>query len=59
VREYDAEVVAAMGKEIMDGTMRRCTVVVKRVEDGLPVERYILDLGYLGLGMESHQKEAG
>jgi hypothetical protein len=33
--------------------------VVKRVEDGLPVERYILDLGYLGVGMENHQKEAG
>lgn len=48
-----------MGKEIMGGTMRRCTVVVKRVEDGLPVERYILDLGYLGVGMENHQKEAG
>lgn len=47
VREYVAEVVALLGKELASGNLRRVTVVIKRVEDGLPLERFILDLGYL------------
>jgi mitotic spindle assembly checkpoint protein MAD2B len=59
VREYVAEVTAAMGKEMMGERLRRVTIVIKRVEDGLPVERFIVDLGYLGLAMEGNRKNIG
>ena len=42
------------------GRVRRVTVVIKEVATGLPMERFILDMGYLGLDKikERHQREA-
>ena len=42
------------------GRVKRVTVVVKEVATGLPMERFIVDLGYLGLDkiQERHQREA-
>ncbi|WVQ84363.1 hypothetical protein IAT38_006515 [Cryptococcus sp. DSM 104549] len=50
VRAYISQVIAAISPEIHQGRLRRLTVVVKRVEDGLPLERMVFDLGYLGMG---------
>ncbi|ORX37149.1 DNA-binding protein [Kockovaella imperatae] len=60
VCSYISEVVAAIGKEMEVGRVRRVTVVVKQVSTGLPMERFIIDLGYLGLDKikERHQREA-
>ncbi len=40
------------------GNVRRVTVVIKTVDTGLPLERYIIDLGYLGMDKvaEAHQR---
>lgn len=59
VREYVAEVTSLIGKEMEKGNARRVTVVIKTVETGLPLERFIIDLGYLGMDKvtEAHQKE--
>lgn len=42
------------------GKIRRVTVVIKAVETGLPMERFIVDMGYLSMEkiQERHQKEA-
>ena len=50
VREYIAEIVQLIGKELSKGNLRRLTTVIKSSETGLPVERYILDV-LLGEGM--------
>lgn len=50
VREYIAEIVQLLSKELAKGNLRRLTTVIKSAETGLPVERYILDL-LLGEGM--------
>ncbi|KAK8858845.1 hypothetical protein IAR55_003075 [Kwoniella newhampshirensis] len=47
VRSYISEVIASISPEIHEGRLRRMTMVVKGVEDGLPRERMIFDLGYL------------
>ena len=60
VRGYVANVVAAMQREMERGTLRRMTLIVRQVESGLPLERYIVDFGYMGLeGMEGAAREAG
>jgi len=53
-------VTAAIGKEMAEGKVRRVTVVIKGVESGLPLERFIIDMGYLGMDKvkERYQKEA-
>lgn len=42
------------------GKVKRVTVVIKDVVTGLPMERFIIDLGYLGMDKvkERYQKEA-
>ena len=58
VREYVSEVTSLIGKEMDKGNVRRVTVVIKTVDTGLPLERYIIDLGYLGMDKvaEAHQR---
>lgn len=45
---------------MVEGKVRRVTVVIKGVESGLPLERFIIDMGYLGMDKvkERYQKEA-
>jgi mitotic spindle assembly checkpoint protein MAD2B len=57
VREYISEICSLLGKEVEKGHARRVTVVIKDM-GGLPLERWIFDLGYLGIG-EGREKEAG
>ncbi|WWC71048.1 uncharacterized protein I206_105001 [Kwoniella pini CBS 10737] len=47
VRAYITTVITALAPEIHNGKLRRMTVVIKGVEDGLPRERMIFDMGYL------------
>ena len=60
VCSYISEVTQAIGKEMSEGRVRRATVVIKSVSTGLPLERFIMDMGYLGMDKvkERHQKEA-
>lgn len=46
-----------LGKEVEKGTARRVTIVIKNTS-GLPLERWIFDLGYLGIA-EGREREAG
>ncbi|WWC88379.1 uncharacterized protein L201_003290 [Kwoniella dendrophila CBS 6074] len=48
VRSYITNVISSLSPEIYNGKLKRITVVIKGVEDGLPRERMIFDLGYLG-----------
>ncbi|KAL7420084.1 hypothetical protein Q5752_005049 [Cryptotrichosporon argae] len=48
VRAYVADVVHAIAREMGRGAVRRVTVVVKDTQ-GLPLERFIFDLEYMGL----------
>ncbi|WVF68763.1 hypothetical protein IAT40_003535 [Kwoniella sp. CBS 6097] len=48
VRAYIANVVGALSGEVHSGKLRRMTLVIKGVADGLPRERMVFDLGYLG-----------
>ncbi|CAD6564520.1 MAG: hypothetical protein TREMPRED_005398 [Tremellales sp. Tagirdzhanova-0007] len=59
VREYVAEVTALIGKEMDKGNARRITLVIKTVDTGLPLERFIIDLGYLAMNKvaEAYQRE--
>lgn len=57
VREYISEVCALLGKEVEKGSARRVTVVMKNTS-GLPLERWIFDLGYLTIA-EGREREAG
>ena len=50
VREYIAEIVQLIGKELAKGNLRRLTTVIKSAETGLPVERFLLDV-LMGEGM--------
>ncbi|OCF40294.1 mitotic spindle assembly checkpoint protein MAD2B [Kwoniella heveanensis CBS 569] len=47
VRAYIANVVSALSGEVHAGKLRRMTMVIKGVADGLPRERMVFDLGYL------------
>ncbi|WWC62922.1 uncharacterized protein I303_105520 [Kwoniella dejecticola CBS 10117] len=47
VRAYITNVISSLAPEIHIGRLRRMTVVIKGVEDGLPRERMIFDMGYL------------
>lgn len=60
VCSYISDVTAAIGKEMAEGKVKRVTVVIKAVESGLPLERFIVDMGYLGMDKvkERYQKEA-
>lgn len=57
---YISEVVSNIGKEIAQGRAKRVTVVIKSVQSGLPMERFLVDLGYLAMDdiKDRHQKEA-
>ena len=57
---YISEVVGCIGKEMEAGKVKRVTVVIKDVVSGLPMERFIVDMGYLGMEKvkERYQKEA-
>ena len=57
VREYISEVCGLLGKEVEKGTARRLTIVIKDT-GGLPLERWIFDLGYLAIA-EGRDREAG
>jgi mitotic spindle assembly checkpoint protein MAD2B len=57
VREYISEVCSLLGKEVEKGTARRVTIVIKNTS-GLPLERWIFDLGYLNIA-EGREREAG
>ncbi|WOO80756.1 Mitotic spindle assembly checkpoint protein MAD2B [Vanrija pseudolonga] len=59
VRDYVSKVVAAIRDEMDKGTARRVTVVIKTTTTGLPLERFIIDVGYMPLeGMEGPGREA-
>jgi len=57
VQSYISEICSVLGKEIERGNARRVSVVIKDL-GGLPLERWVFDLGYLGVG-EGREKEAG
>jgi len=50
VRKHVATLVAEVGKQIEKGAGRRVTVAIKSVATGLPLERFIIDFGYLPMG---------
>jgi len=54
-----SEVIALVGKELLAGNARRVTMIIKTVDTGLPLERFIFDFGYLDAEKmrEAHQKE--
>ncbi|RXK41532.1 mitotic spindle assembly checkpoint protein MAD2B [Tremella mesenterica] len=56
VRQYIAEVCSLIGKELERGNARRVTVVVKDLK-GIPLERFIIDFGYLGMGLIDGKKD--
>jgi mitotic spindle assembly checkpoint protein MAD2B len=57
VRSYVAKVVAAIAKDMERGALRRTTVVIKCVATGVPLERFIIDFGYMPLeGVERNTK---
>lgn len=59
VRAYIARVVADLQKEMEKGTLRRVTVLIRNVEYGAALERFIVDFGYMGLeGLEGPQRDA-
>lgn len=60
VCSYISEVISAIGKEMELGKVKRVTVVIKTIDTGLPLERFIVDMGYLGMDKvkERNQKEA-
>ncbi|WVR06599.1 hypothetical protein IAU60_003631 [Kwoniella sp. DSM 27419] len=47
VQAYISNVIAALAPEVHAGKLRRMTMVIKGVDDGLPRERMLFDLGYL------------
>jgi len=59
LRGYVSEVIALVGKELLAGNARRVTMIIKTVDTGLPLERFIFDFGYLDAEKmrEAHQKE--
>lgn len=60
VRAYIAEVVSHVGKELLAGNAKRVTIVIKTWDTGLPLERFVIDFGYLAgdKRREAHQREA-
>lgn len=46
VRSYIANVVQGLSKDLELGLLRRVTVVIKAM-DGLPLERFIIDFGFM------------
>jgi hypothetical protein len=57
LRQYISDVTALIGKEMEKGMVRRVTIVIKGIADGLPRERFLFDLGYMALGIEGHQRD--
>ncbi|TXT05289.1 uncharacterized protein COLE_06609 [Cutaneotrichosporon oleaginosum] len=59
VRAYIGRVVSALRNEMERGTLRRVTVMIHDVESRAPMERFIIDFGYMGLeGLEGPQRDA-
>jgi mitotic spindle assembly checkpoint protein MAD2B len=50
VREYIAEVVGLLRRELDQGNLRRVSVVVKSAETGVALERFLIDVGYGDVG---------
>lgn len=46
VREYIAEIVSLLSKELANGNLKRVSVVVKSAASGLALERFLVDVGY-------------
>lgn len=53
VRAYIANVVAALSKELELGLLRRVTIVIKAVDQGYPLERFIIDFGFMEMDATS------
>jgi mitotic spindle assembly checkpoint protein MAD2B len=49
VRAYIARVVGAVSRELENARARRVSVVTKAVDTGVPLERFIIDFGYMPL----------
>ncbi|BEI79739.1 hypothetical protein CcaverHIS002_0102680 [Cutaneotrichosporon cavernicola] len=59
VRSYIGRVVNALRQEMERGTLRRVTVLIHDVESRAPMERFIIDFGYMGLeGLDGPQRDA-
>lgn len=59
VRAYIARVVHALQNEMGRGTLKRVTVLIHDVESRAPMERFIIDFGYMRLeGLEGPQRDA-
>jgi mitotic spindle assembly checkpoint protein MAD2B len=50
VRDYIAEVVGLLRRELDQGNLRRVSVVVKSAETGVALERFLIDVGYGEVG---------
>lgn len=46
MREYIAEVVGLLRKELERGNLRRVSVVIKSAVNGTAQERFLIDVGY-------------
>lgn len=46
VREYIAEVVGLMKKELDRGNLKRMSVVIKSAKTGIALERFLVDVAY-------------
>ncbi|KAK1925667.1 DNA-binding protein [Papiliotrema laurentii] len=57
---YISELVGAIARELELGKVKRVTIVIKTVDTGLPLERFIVDMGYLAMDKvkERHRREA-
>jgi hypothetical protein len=57
---YISELVGAIARELELGKVKRVTIVIKTVDTGLPLERFIVDMGYLAMDKvkERHHREA-
>jgi hypothetical protein len=48
-----------MGKQVIIGTARRMTIIIKDTRGGLPLERRVFDLAYLGIAEGRGRDRAG
>ena len=49
VQTYIANVVKALNVELGNGTLKRMTVVLKRADSGVVLERFLFEVGFMDL----------
>lgn len=57
VRAYIARVVEGLARELQAGLLRRATLIIKAL-DGLPLERFIIDFGFMQMDALEGNRDA-